>query len=288
MSITARPGDTFTAIAEGFATGLTLGVTIDNGDGTTHTPRTTVGIVEIGTSGVYVKDDFTAPVDAGTYIVLWDNGTGGYATEELVVTYSQAALAAPSGYDLTSVDAVRELLQPEGGEQDTVIQREITRLSVAIRARYGKFRPAETGTKRFVVSNGSQLARIPLYPYFCRSVTNVVWAADQTTTTTLVSTDYQLRPTSPVDGVYRWLRLPAYRTVTGGEVTVDVTGDWGFTTVPDDVEEACILAVKERIVRDVSAFSRTFPEDDGAPARPLALPLASRLLLAPYDQQGQG
>jgi hypothetical protein len=67
-----------------------------------------------------------------------------------------------------------------------------------------------------------------------------------------------------------------------------VTGDWGFTSIPDDVEEACILAVKERIVRDVSGFGQAFPEDDGAPVRPVALPLASRVLLAPYDQQGQG
>lgn len=190
---------------------------------------------------------------------------------------------------LTTVAAVKAVLQAEGTDQDAVIEQEINRLSRVIINRYGKFAPAETtATKRFVFTNSNQLARLSLFPYFLRSVSSVVFDAHETSTTTLAAADYQLRPTSPMDGVYRWIRFPAHRTAVGVERTVDVTGAWGFATVPEDVEEACILAVKERIVRDVSGFSRTFAEDDGAVARPVGLPLASRVLLAHYDQQGQG
>lgn len=174
--------------------------------------------------------------------------------------------------------------------QDAILEKEIDRISRAIINRYGKFRPVEAAaTKRFVFSNANGLARLPLFPYFLRSASAVVFDAHETTTTTLTSSDYQLRPTSPMDGVYRWIRFPAYRTAVGLERTVDVTGDWGFSTTPEDVEEACILAVVERIRRDVSGFTATFPDDEaGTPERPAALPRASRVLLAHYDQAGQG
>lgn len=88
--IYARPGDQFVATLEGAATGMagTIGVRIENTDGTNQTPRTTSGIVEIEPdSGVYTVT-LTAPTTRGKYIVLWDDGapTPEYAPEELTVT----------------------------------------------------------------------------------------------------------------------------------------------------------------------------------------------------------
>lgn len=56
--IHATPQDTFTTIAEDFATGLvgTIGVRTDNADRTNHTARTTAGIVELEAAvGAYAE-----------------------------------------------------------------------------------------------------------------------------------------------------------------------------------------------------------------------------------------
>lgn len=103
--IYAAPSATFTAVAEGFSSGLTgtITVQIERGDGTTHTAPTSTGIVEIeANSGTYVKTDLVAPSTRGTYIVLWHNGSGTYASEELNVTTDVAATApAPTGSEYT-------------------------------------------------------------------------------------------------------------------------------------------------------------------------------------------
>lgn len=92
--IYARTAATFTATLEGAPTGLTgtLGVRIENTDGTTAVARHTTGITELQAgSGVYAAL-LTAPDDAGSYVVLWD--TGGdqptYASEDLTVTVGAA------------------------------------------------------------------------------------------------------------------------------------------------------------------------------------------------------
>jgi hypothetical protein len=91
--IYANPADMFTAVLEGATSGLTtIGVRIENGDGSNHTPRTTVGVVELeASSGTYVKDDLAAPSSQGTYIILWDTGGANpeFASEELRVGFSQ-------------------------------------------------------------------------------------------------------------------------------------------------------------------------------------------------------
>jgi hypothetical protein len=90
--IYALPGSTFTAVVEGFA--AQPGVRIEKGDGTNHTPRTTAGVVDLEAgSQSWAKSNLVAPTDAGTYIVMWDQG-GVFAAEELVVTSS---LPVPGG-----------------------------------------------------------------------------------------------------------------------------------------------------------------------------------------------
>lgn len=136
------PGATFTAIAEGFDTGLvgTIGVRIENPDGSNHTPRTTVGIVELEPGfGVYAKDDLVAPDARATYALLWDDpGSGQEASEELVVTSN----LPPSGFYCSAED-VRKALAPEGAEDqstaaemsDDAIYREVTNAQQEIDAR---------------------------------------------------------------------------------------------------------------------------------------------------------
>jgi hypothetical protein len=90
MSITATAGTTFEATADQAPTGLvgTIGVQIQDGQGTAVLARHTTGIVEAPAgSGIYTAT-MTAPAVAGQYVVVWD--TGGvspvYKSEDLAVT----------------------------------------------------------------------------------------------------------------------------------------------------------------------------------------------------------
>jgi hypothetical protein len=96
----AEPGQTFTAVAEDFDTGLagTITVQIERGDGTTYTAATTAGIVEIEAgAGVYAKANLTAPSTRGTYILYWTDGSGTTASEELIVTSDAPVAVTPTG-----------------------------------------------------------------------------------------------------------------------------------------------------------------------------------------------
>lgn len=102
-----RPGQTFYAYLRDADTGLvgTLGVRIENSDGSTYTARTTAGIVEIEPgSGVY-SVPMTAPTEQAQYVILWDTGgvTPEYAAEDILVTgWTQPDVGGPPGdvYDL--------------------------------------------------------------------------------------------------------------------------------------------------------------------------------------------
>lgn len=110
--ITVNPSATFEAWAQGFATGLTgaLGVRIRDGAGADFLARTIAGIAEdIATSGVYRKADFTAPTTRGQYELVWDDGSGNYAAEELLVTYTTTAVS-PAANEYVTVSELKETL----------------------------------------------------------------------------------------------------------------------------------------------------------------------------------
>jgi hypothetical protein len=84
MSITTPTGGTFEATVDNAPTGLvgTLTVRIEDGQNNIITAATTSGIVESGT-GVYTAT-LTTP-DYGQYVVIWNDGTGTEAAEDLFV-----------------------------------------------------------------------------------------------------------------------------------------------------------------------------------------------------------
>jgi phage gp36-like protein len=114
MDIT--PHTTFVAELLDFTPGLvgTVGVRIENADGSTHTARTTAGIVEVEPGSGDYTATLTSPDDQGSYVILWDDGAAApdtlFASEELVVTYSLAGAASI----YTTVDDVRGALAPGG------------------------------------------------------------------------------------------------------------------------------------------------------------------------------
>jgi hypothetical protein len=104
--IFADVGDTYEAVAEGFATGLTgtLGVRVRDNTGSDTLARTTAGIAEdIAGSGIY-RVTLPAISVAGQYTVVWDNGAGVYATEDLLVGVSGAptVISQPSTITITA------------------------------------------------------------------------------------------------------------------------------------------------------------------------------------------
>jgi hypothetical protein len=91
-------------------------------------------------------------------------------------------------------------------------------------------------------------------------------------------------------GTYLNLRLSGALSIYSttfqnfGYALVDVTGDWGFASIPNDVKQACIEGVAIRLRRDVSAFSTTFNIDEARLERPEALPASVCQALRQYKR----
>ena len=194
--------------------------------------------------------------------------------------------------DLTSLASVREAADSVTGEtdDDALIGSYITRASVAI-MRYAKreFAPTtDAAERRFKVRGRT----IDLAPYDLRSVDSVELHPLDASPTTLTSAQYLLEPVSAPDGVYNRLTLASDVSLDAdsvsdfGVVLVDVTGDWGFTAVPADVEHACISTVLSWLRRDVSQFEIDYTSDavpnDPRPSGTFGLPRAVRATLDRY------
>lgn len=195
--------------------------------------------------------------------------------------------------DLCSRDEVREFLQTptEDTDQNAVIDSLIIRASAAIQ-RYcdRQFAPTETAAAHSFEYDPAWFrgteAWIDLAPFDVRSVSQVRIDTDETAVT--LDTDlYRLYPVTARDGVYTAIRIDplsfGYRRFR--KRRVEITGDWGFATVPPAVKHAAIATVAEWLRRDVSAFSTTFNIDQGETVMPEAFPREARLVLDLFKRQ---
>lgn len=308
--ITAAPGASFETSAL-FVAGIsagTVGVRILDGAGATTTARATLTALGGGefpaSSGIYYAT-VTAPSTAGDYIVLWDNGAttpGNVVAYDLHVSYTSPATSTPSGSDLCTVADVRTQLETPTGEtsRDTLIQVLITHASASIQREIRReFAPVTTAaTRRRLVwpgrrATGSVL--VDLDPYDLRTVSSMTLHPEDTSPVTLVAnTDYILDPVEAVQGTYQrvliygGLSFSSTLSQRFGFCFLDVAGAWGFSSVPDDVKQACIEAVCSWLRRDMSAV---YDVDDPRQAQPdrlktLMLPPSSRQKLAPFRRSG--
>lgn len=189
--------------------------------------------------------------------------------------------------DLCTVAAVREFLQKQetDPDQDDVIGSLITRASTAIIAYCQReFRPkgAEDEDRTFEYHGGG---RLELTPYSLRELTSVRIDVDESNPTTLTASEYRLYPQPAAAGVYTALRLSPYLVHSRArwqQRLVEVTGKWGYDTVPSDIEHACVVTAATWLRRDVSAFSTTFQIDEARLERPEAIPVAVLGTLAPH------
>lgn len=245
---------------------------------------TNTGVSETSAPSGNYKKTFTLPTTAGTYKAEWVKGSVKVIDDDFVEVTSTAPVASvPSGSDLTTLAAVRAFMQKPAADtdQDTLIQQAITRASAAIMNDVDReFVPQSTGlARKFSYTGGGYLY---FGSYDLRAVTLAQIDTDLTPVT-LATTDYVLQPLQPREGVYTWMKLPNHAASEWSPREVTITGNWGFPSIPADVEEACILTVIDRLKRDVSGYTQSaYSEDAATILRPISIPLAARRLLDPY------
>lgn len=112
---------------------------------------------------------------------------------------------------------------------------------------------AATRTITFDPRDGKKLG---VSPWDLRTVTAVVLDQGRPGEQTLTAAQYRLSFHDRDNGVWRGVELDQAYPVSGlfSERSVTITGTWGFAEVPDDVREACVLAVIMHLRRDVQAF----------------------------------
>lgn len=303
--IYAGPGQSFEATAQGFASGLagTIGVRILDNVGGTTTPRVTAGIIESpASSGAYAVT-LTAPITAGQYSIFWDTGVVSpttTASEDLTVTSSLPVVVLggppPGGIDLCTVDDVRVALEvePSDTKRDGLFATLITAASRAIMADCDReFAPATTSATRRFRWQGMRF--LSLAPYDLRNVTAFTLHPESAVPMVLAAgTHYLLGPTVTPYGVYQSVEfslmvMPSRYSQTFrdyGFTFVDITGGWGFATLPEDVVQACIVTCMSWLRRDTSAYAMRDPEDvrmlAGDPMQTFTIPPAAKRLLHPF------
>ena len=201
-----------------------------------------------------------------------------------------------AAWDLCTLANVREALELPTADttRDNLIQSLISDLSRAIIREYDReFAPAATATRRFQVPVGSLY--LHLAPYDLRTVTSLTVNPEASGGTALTATtDYQLMPVVIQQGTYEGVRFSSRVTSLHtsqtaqdyGYTLVDINGAWGFSSVPEDVKRACVIAVQSALRRDLTelAIAGIDEPQSIAPEGPAthAIPAASRRLLAPF------
>lgn len=165
--------------------------------------------------------------------------------------------------DLCTLDDVKTLMQKTGANaasQDALIATLITRASIKIMRDYGReFVPggpnSETftdATRTFEYAWGDQYpgeAFVDLRPYdlALSPAPTVVADTDQVTTIPLSADEWRLWPQPPSQGVYMAIKVLPLNVSVGivgwRKRQIQVTGNWGFPSIPFEVTQACAATV---------------------------------------------
>jgi hypothetical protein len=216
---------------------------------------------------------------------------------------------------LTSLEAAREyvLRNQDDASQDSQLVRLLKGYSRAVQ-NYSRreWLPEADAEARRLSYNG--LGYLVLDPWDLRAVTSIVMFTDLPTAqqrtlvagSPTVEGEYRLLPAGLTpEGTYRSLLLPPFTPYSqsgglmvdgewvyrppSGTYEVTVTGDWGIGYVPDDVELACLIAVKNAYENPSSmaagaqgGFSFSEVPEQGASLWERMLPAEARALLTPY------
>jgi hypothetical protein len=197
--------------------------------------------------------------------------------------------------DLTTLAEVREHQQRTDSSnttQDSLIGDLITVASdMIMEYTQREFAPQSNSTARTYRYDGRGV--LNLAPDDARTVTQVRIDTDGDSPATLDSTQYKLWPTRSKHAVYSHLHLIG---VPGRAVTteahpvyreVEVTGTWGWGSVPEPVERACILLVMDLLSR-TSNWKNSDVDSLAPSGTGVAIPLHVRTILSPYKRPSVG
>lgn len=187
--------------------------------------------------------------------------------------------------DLTTVAKFRSFMQHDTGvaaDNDDEVQNLITRASRAMMdfaGREWKSEAVGSTARTFLLHDGPDRV-LPLTPYDVRSVTQLRFDTDTSSPTTVTdATNWRLLPIPSRYGVYNWLYLPNHSGTRAGRV-VEVTGTWGWASVPYDVEQACLETVEHWLKRNLPG-GEVFDEDKDRYG-PVQFPTSARMVLRRY------
>lgn len=250
-------------------------------------------------AGTVRYDWQAADVDtAGEYLVWWTVTVGGKTQDvpESLVVFQAHTVGASDLCTLTDVRVALEIPATDTS-RDPLISSLITAASGAIMLECEReFAPVTaSATRRFRIDSWV----MSLAPYDLRTVSSFVLHPESSSPITLTAgTDYNLEPVTSKTGTYTSVQFSAYlaslpssqTAFSFGYALCDITGAWGFASVPEDVQRACVITVASWLRKDVSAL--VGPELDlgggiaPAFAPTMEIPHAAMALLSPYYRLG--
>lgn len=170
---------------------------------------------------------------------------------------------------------------------DGIITAQITAASRALIDETAReLAPPTTATRRFEVTD----AYVDLAPFDLRNATAVQLDPDVSPVTLTAHVDYELWPAGgDKDGVYtaiklsRYLSLMTTKMLAFGFADLSITGAWGYATVPESAKQACIVAARSWVRRDLATYAALDPamrDTQPLAAGTYALPKAAKSLVA--------
>jgi hypothetical protein len=138
---------------------------------------------------------------------------------------------------------------------------------------------------------------VDLSPYDLQTATSVILHPETggSALTLTAGTDYALEPIPSFYGVYYGLRVSSYLPITSafatqfGYAQIQITGTWGFPTIPAPVKRACIVTVASWVDRRAGSYApadnidgrMTLPDTSGG----LDIPNSAKRLLEPLARR---
>ncbi|MBO8169966.1 MAG: phage gp6-like head-tail connector protein [Thermoanaerobacteraceae bacterium] len=161
---------------------------------------------------------------------------------------------------LTTLGKVKEYLEIDQTDtsKDSILERLISSASATIENRLRRKIPVADYTEKFYGKHTKLFPR--QYPII--SVASLTFEGEPLT-------DYKIRETYiDLNGEYDGEFELSYRA--------------GYETIPEDLEQACIMLVDYYYKTDISNYTRTFAETGALLSKPVAMPAHVRVLIDPY------
>jgi hypothetical protein len=229
-------------------------------------------VVVAPTAGTVRYDWVTGDVDTAAEYVAWWRitlpSTKVQDSDEFPVTVRDHGLQTANLCSLADVRSSLELPPSETTRDQLILELIPVASKMLMDYCEREFAPISTALTRRLQVDQRLLGQttiniVDLAPFDLAAVTGagVVMNPESSSPQTLVAnTDYQLHPLQTDEGVYTSLRLSNFINFTSdnmirfGHILFDVTGTWGWPTLPPTVSEACSDSVSAWMRRDVSTL----------------------------------